>query len=450
MNVFSLIVREIRHRKLNFLLATCSVSVAVACLVSAQSFLQIDTLVTDQILSAKETELEQSLEEKHAAAEQAGKDLEDTIRKQMKGLGFNVVILPEKQDLAEYNLDGPSETMPESYVDDLAESKIMTVNHLLPTVAKRIHWEEKETDIILYGTRGEVPLRHRALKKPLLDAVPAGTMVVGFNVHTNLELSQDDKVTLMGKEFTVAKLHSERGTPDDVSVWINLKQAQELLGMQNLVNAILALECGCTGDRITQIRAEIAGILPGTQVIERESKALARAEARAKAKQVAEAAVTREEEHGKATLDAEKEGREALEQQHATLASVLVPLVIVGCVVWIGLLAVANVRQRREEIGILRAIGLGSKHILVIFLGKALVIGLLGGMFGCGIGLAVGIVFATVPWQSSLSQELLSSDTLLITLLLSPIIAPLLAAIASWIPALMAAQQDPAIVLQGD
>jgi phage terminase small subunit len=43
------------------------------------------------------------------------------------------------------------------------------------------------------------------------------------------------------------------------------------------------------------IRAEISGFLPGTQVIERYSQALTRAESRAKAKETAEQALERED-----------------------------------------------------------------------------------------------------------------------------------------------------------
>ena len=39
---------------------------------------------------------------------------------------------------------------------------------------------------------------------------------------------------------------------------------QQMLGMENLVNAILALECNCaTVDRIAELRGEIAKVLPG-------------------------------------------------------------------------------------------------------------------------------------------------------------------------------------------
>lgn len=452
MNLWQLISREILHRKLNFLLGVLAVMVASACLVGAQTLMTRDRIVTGQILSAKEEQVQAAVAAKQQEVEKAGAELEDAIRKHMKGLGFNVLILPEDQDLGELHLNGTlSATMPEEYVERLANSDIITVNHLLPSVMKRVEWTEKEMDVILYGTRGEVPIMHRDLKKPLLDAVAPGNMVVGHTVHTKLGLAEGDTVEFMGREFTVSKLHPERGSTDDVTIWIDLKLAQELLSMQNLVHAILALECECAGDRIAQIRAEISGILPGTQVIERYSQALARAEARAKAKEVAEAALIREQKAGEETLAREREGRYQIEAQHASLAGVIVPLVLIGAAGLIGFLAYANARQRREEIGILRAIGVRTSQIVLLFLGKAVILGVLGGIIGVGLGVWVGVHAGETSAAAPQFEQLVSaSPGLWMTLASTPLLAVALAAIASWTAAIFAARQDAAIVLQGE
>lgn len=447
-----MVVREIKHRKLNFLLGVLSVAVAVACLVGAQTLLTADELITDRILSVKQAEVEAAIAEREQAVEKAGQEFQDAIRKQMLGLGFNVLILPQDQSLSEIHLNGTmSATMPEEYVERLAKSNIVTVNHLLPSVTKRVRWEEVDQDVILVGTRGEVPIQHQALKKPLLDEVAPGKIVVGYELHQKLGLKVGDKVKFNGREFSVAKLHDSRGSVDDVTVWINLAEAQELLGMQNLINAILALECNCVGDRISQIRAEIAGILPGTQVIERYSQALTRAEARAKAQQAAEESLERAIKDGQAQLTLEQQSRRELEERHAGFASVLVPLVIVGSIVTIALLAFANTRQRTEEIGILRAIGLTSRQLMLLFLSKAAAIGLVGGVIGVAAGLAFGHTLGSPAEQGGVRwEELLSTGHLAPMVVAAPLLALVLAGLASWIPALLAAQKDPALILQGE
>jgi putative ABC transport system permease protein len=451
MGVAKLVLNEILHRRLNFVLTLFSVTIAIACLVGSQTLLSGDELLTQELLAEKRANVEAAVAEREAAVKETGKALEDAIRKQMLGLGFNVLIVPESQDLSELHLNGTlSETMPESYVNKLAESEIVTVNHLLPSVTRRVPLEHDgvQLDVIVQGTRGEVPIMHRALKKMLLDAVPPDTIVVGYQVAQKFGLKSNDSLTILGKDFKVTKLHPERGSSDDVTVWIDLAQAQELFGMQNVINAILALECECAGDRITQIRAEIAGILPGTSVIERHSEALARAESREQAKQTAIAALKQEQENGTATLAREEQTRTDIEDRHSGLVSVLVPLVLIGCAIWIGVLAFGNVRQRSSEIGILRAIGLSSRQILGLFLTRAIVTGFIGGLIGVVAGVAIGT--QTVGLSAELSQQVLASSGVLLTVVLAPIVAPVFSAVASWIPALMAAQQDPATVLQGE
>ncbi len=448
MNVWHLVLREIFHRKLNFAQGLFSVTVAVACFVGALTLLEAHKWRTEELLAAKRTDVEQAVSQKQRDVALAGKRLEDSMRKITKGLGFNILILPKDQDLNELHVEGSlSKTMPEEYVNRLANSKIVTINHLLPMVTKKIQWKNRNQTILLTGTRGEVPIMHRGLKKPLLDAVPAGTMAIGYQVHKQQKLSKGDKVTLLDNEFTVKDVYPSRGTADDSTVWINLREAQELLKMENLVNAILALECNCaTADRVTEIRSEIQAILPGTQVVERGPPALARAEARNQAKKTAVNALERERADGQAALTREAHSREDLRRQREKLASVLLPLVLAGCAVWIGFLTLTNVRERSTEIGILRAIGLRSVQIFSIFLGKALLIGLLGAAIGCLAGFGIGLAWSESQISAESSARLFAPQWFL----LAVAVALLLSGLASWIPAMLAARQDPAVVLQGD
>ena len=423
MKIWGMIWREIAFRKLNFGLALFSVSAAVACLVGTLTLLQADERRTDRLLAEKEAEVAK-----------AGAGLEDAIRRITKGLGFNVIILPEDQNLNEMHLEGSlSKQMPEEYVHRLAKSKIVTVNHLLPTVMKKLTWPETGLSVVLYGIRGEVPLQHRDLKKPLLDTVPEGTMNIGHHVSQKLGLRQGDETVLLDQKFSVGKVRGERGNIDDGTVWINLAKAQELLGMQNLIHAIQALECHCAGDRISQIRAEIAGILPGTQVVERGPPALARAEARDRARQSAEDALARA-----------VASRRELRGQREAFAAVLAPLICVGAAVWIGFLMLGNVRERRAEIGILRAIGFRSSQILLLFLGKAVLFGIVGTVLGFVAGALAGASLGEMPVGLAWLQD--PEAPVHFGLALSLAVA--LSVFAGWIPALSAARQDPALVLQ--
>lgn len=423
MNLSRLVFREIRHRKPSFALGVLSVSVAVAFLVASLAILQKHDARTEQIIAAKAVEIEQQMAK-----------LEDDYRKVMLKMGFNVMILPKDQNLSDlYADDFASKYMPEEYATRLAKSRVATINHLLPSLQQKVKWPEYQRTVLLMGVRGEVYLQS-AQQKPLLDAAAPGTMILGQELARSFPLKVGDKTKLMGREFTVAKINPERGNKDDITVWINLAEAQELLDKRGLINGILALDCTCdTVDRLARIRSEIARILPDTQIIEYASQALTRAEARQRAATEAQTSIQRE-----------KEGRAKLRREREALAAVLVPVVVVGSAVWIGLLALANVRDRRGEIGILRALGLQTRQILLIFLGKAVVIGLGGAAFGYLVGRTIGALWRDAPGATPLHVAFV--DPLLLVAVL--VAAPLLAALASWLPAMSATQQDPAVVLR--
>lgn len=422
MTLVHLVVREIRHRRINFLLSVLGAAVAVAAVLMTLSALRSHDRQTESLIG----EMEQ------ATAREMAK-LEDEIRQSMKGLGFNLFIFPKDQDLSEVYSEGfASKTMPEDFVMKLANSDIVTVNHLLPSLTQKLEWPERKRTVILVGVRGEIPIMERPQKSPLLDPVHPGKVILGHELHHSLGLKVGDKVTFLGREFEVEKTHAPRGSRDDITLWMPLPEAQALLGKPGLINAIQALECNCaTVDRLGEIRAELHQILPDTQIIETESTALARAESRNAAAAAA-----------KQQIEAKKAERASLQAERARLAGWLLPLGAGVSMIWIGLLAFLNVRERLAEIGILRAVGVRGGTILGAFLSRAVLAGLAGGLIGAAaaaFGLVPGLPAASAP-------PLLGPGELAVAILA----APLLAAVAAWLPSLAAAQRDPAEVLRGD
>ena len=451
LTLLRLVLREIRFRIWGFLLATFAVASAAALLFGSEGLLRLEQQMTARYLDRRAKEAEHSIQLHEGLVAAAGANLQDAVRKQMLTLGFNILILPKDIDLAAMHMDGSiTSTMPYSYAEKLANSNIVTINHLLPSVTKRVHWTEKEIDVIVNGTKGEIPIMHRALKQPLLDAVAPGQMVVGATIQQKLKLELGRSITLLGRAFTICKIQPERGSIDDMSLWIDLEAAQEMLGMQNLIHAILALECECSGDRISEIRREIAEILPGTQVMERYSLALTRAEARTESKRAAENALVLAKTEGLATLERERERRLELLQQQQSLNNTLGPIVIVSTCLIVAALAFHNFRQRKSEIGLMRALGLGSAGILGAFLGKAALVGALGGFFGVAIASFI-VTERILRAQPSIAVlELWNAASLTITAIWIPILMILLTVVASWLAAFQAIRQDAAIVLQGE
>ena len=110
---------------------------------------------------------------------------------------------------------------------------------------------------------------------------------------------------------------------------------------------------------------------------------------------------------------------------------------------WVALLAFGNVRERRAEIGVLRALGVRSLQILAVFLGRAVLMGIAGACLGLAAGFLVGSL-----WREGATSAQGVSVRLDAPLLLAVLIgAPVVAALAGWLPSYLAAQQDPAEVL---
>ena len=427
MTIRHLIDRELRHRKWNALLSLLAVAAAVACLLGALVLLRAFDRRTEALVAARAS----------AVAAQMGR-MEDAYRKITKRLGFNVLILPHTQDLADFYAESCADkTMPEEYGRRLAAAtNVATIRHVLPMLQRRLEWPEQKRKILLIGVQGRVATAARPAgdrEEPLIKPVPPGGVAVGYELHRSLGLKTNDELALLGRTFRVAALHPERGTIDDITLWIDLPAAQALLGMQGLINSIVALECECAWADLSKVRQEIEGLLPDTQVVELQGKALARAEARQEAARNAAEVIAREQQ-----------SRADLRRRREEFAAVLVPLVLTACALWVGLLAWLNVRERRVEVGVLRALGLRRTQLAGVFLGKAALLGLAGAVVGALGGAPLAAALGGLDGGPLAGFALLGPWLAVAAVLAAPVVAML----ASWIPALLAAQQDPADVLR--
>ena len=427
MSIWRLAGLEILYRKADFLLGVAAVFLAMGCLVGISTLLRAH--------GSRAAELTAQKEEETAAMMAVA---QDDYRKMMKTMGYNVIILNKAEDLSQFWTNGfATQTMPEELVSRICNSEIATIQHLLPQLYERILWtEQNNCPVILIGVRGEAPHRQSNQKEAMLDPVEKGTIRIGHALAQKLSIKAGDRVALLGTPFAVAQVHEARGNVDDGSVWIHMEQAQELLKKPNQISAILALSCLCAKGDLDKITQEIAAILPETQVIHRIPEALIRLDARYRV------AALRQE-----TIDKETAYHVRMAGQREALSSWLIPLVMVAAMLWVGLLAWNNVRERRTELGVLRALGLRSRHIIGVFLAKAVVVGIVGAFVGYAAGFGAGLAWSAadnIPISATFARTLF--DVRLMAFVL--VMAPLLACIASWLPALIATQQDPATILR--
>jgi len=448
MTVWQMLWAEIRFRKLNFVLGVLAIAVAVALFVAGPVVVDAysrQTQVELQALESRVTEAagQVAAAEKNAAAELDA--LQDDTRKAMKGLGFNLLLVQRDTDIVQFLANRlPTIDMPQEYVDRLAADRRLTlITHLVATLRTKIAWEGR--DVLLTGYLPETPQSHMKHDAPMGYVVEPGTVLLGH--HLAKERQPGQTVSIRGREFRIAEILPEQGSEDDVQITLNLRDAQTLLEKPGQINMILALECRCGENALPEIRKQIQRTLPETQVVRDVSKAVARAKQREMVAQRNKQIIATQQ----ATLAQQQQAVEVTAArrrnvQHllTTLWGVITPLVVVVAAIWVGLLALLNVRERRAEIGLLRAIGKGSGMIATLLLGKAALSGLLGAVLGVAAGGGLALFLA----QRSL--EISSVGLLLPPKLFAAALggAPLVAALASYLPTLVAVSQDPAIVLR--
>ncbi len=439
-----LILQELAHRRLHFAVAAAITAAAVACVVAVVGILASYQGETRRQLTQHQSDSAAMLATYRDDVEARGREWEDAARKITKGLGFNVTIIPEAQGEYDFALAGyATQTMPEEYVDRLASMDIITVDHLLPMLERAVTWpEQNNRQFILVGIRGEVPLKGTDPKKPLQQPVPEGEIYLGSLLAKELNLSKGDEVLLMGRSFKVGLVYPPRKIKEDITAWVPLNVAQTMLGEAGRINAILALNCNCeSADMLAEVPREIESAMPGVKVIMHVDEAVTRAQTRKQATAEAVLALRQAEANQLGVGQGLVRQRAALERRAAAFAAVLVPLVVLAGGVAVGLLAWANVRDRRGEIGILRAIGVRSMQVLGVFLGKAVLVGLTGAVVGVTVGLIIG-------WADAGEAMVEVSRRIWPAALAALGLAPLVCVLATWLPALIASQQDPAGVLR--
>lgn len=448
MSILYLLKSEILHRKLNFVFSVIAVVTAATLFVAGPTILRGYQRDSDQRLSAMQAETDKNLE---AMEEKAVKDLADLDKKTkriMRDLGFNLRIIHKNTDLTQLFAKFVSFDMPESYVDQLAASpEITKIVHLVATLKQMV--EVGGQSRLLVGFAPESTQSHIEQKAPMGFQIKPGTVYLGHVAAQKKEegtYQVGDLITVLGEEFTVARVLPPHGTTsEDIAIAMHLKDAQQVLGKQGLISEIVALGCKCkTVDRIEEITAQLETVLPDTQVIELRTQAIAREDQRRlvtnhNAQQMDDYRQTR----GKIVAK-EKSSKATVLNALEIVTNYVVPLIVLVCVIWIGLLAWSNVQDRRAEIGLFRALGRKTSSIVMLFLGKAVLVGFVGGCIGCLLGSCLVFQLAQSAMLDVSEQYFQPSVEQLGMTILG---ASLLAAMASYLPTLVAIQQDPAVVL---
>ncbi len=366
-----LAMREIHYRLGNFALAMLSIAIAVGVFFTTLGFLNQHTL-----------NLQAELDMQRARTDQQLMDAEAAIEHAMARLGFNLTIIPAKQQLGDwYREDFAEKTMPEETLIELEEATPETLERLTGVLRWRLEWPEHERTVVITGVGDNAKKIPHTDRENFLRPVPRGQVEVGYSLHRNLDISEGDTIGIKGRSFTVIAVRSSLGTMDDLTLFMNLHDAQALLDKEGRINEIRALQSPEAWRDIEAVRSELAKINPDLKVIERSEEALMNARTRLNTIEAHKKLLSTEYERKADTLRATR-----------LLVWLILSLVMFAATVWLALLTIGNVGERQSEVGILAALGYDNTGIIGVFLWRTF----FSVIPGCVIGYAGGLAFAAI------------------------------------------------------
>lgn len=410
MSLFSLALREIAHGKTSYLCMTLSVMVAVGALTGVLGLLERFDDDTQVLLDGMADDLDARVTR-----------INDNIRKAMLKLGHNILILPAEQNLGDfYAGDYAGAFMPAAWLEKLSAADLKTMEHLIPAIRRKALWPEKRWTVRLIGLGDRVVQASAHASEIPFVPVPAGQVDLGFEIHRAREFqyAPGDSLVFMGKTFRVRHCSPERGTKDDITLWFQLADLQTLLDKQDLISEVRALETAAAWSDVAAVREEISRILPGVKIIEIVDKATPNAQAR-------KSALT----EGEAAIRTARKNRADLMRTRKRLAWIFIPMVLLICTGWLGMMMLRNVQARTMEVGVLLSVGYTSRQVMALFLIRSVSLALAGGLAGF---LGGGIIGSFRPAMLGLS--LLTAAVITGAAVLGPLVR--------------AARQDPADILR--
>ena len=280
--------------------------------------------------------------------------------------------------------------------------------------------EQKEKELVLEANN------YKIAQGTFFERDTANEVVIGADVAKDLfdkELFLRDKILIQGEPFKITGILKKAGNP---------QQDDSFVIPEGSLRRILNL-----GDEYNVIPVQIE---PGENIDimqERIFKELRK---------------FRNVEEGKENFIVETPQKIAstLDNILLILQGVLVGIATISLI--IGAIGIMNtmytsVIERTKEIGILKAVGARRKDILFIFLFESGFLGLMGGIIGIALGLAISKTVEFIAFQmfqSPLLQAQISSN-LIISMLL---FAFILGALSGTLPALQASKLKPVEALR--
>jgi putative ABC transport system permease protein len=363
---------------------------------------------------------------------------EKAVSGELDALGANILILAKDASVQDYySADFQQSVIPESYVSMLTNSGLQGLDNLSPKLSVRVDLgsrkailtgilprNEFKSKAIWQGALGvftkpqscginaNIPgitdMKKTIVRKRVINNLAPDAMLVGAEIASSLSIKEGDSLTVLGKRFFAEAILPITGTVDDGRLFARLHTVQKLAGKDSVLHSIEIV--GCCSAISTGLIQQINKLLPDAKVVT-----------------ISQIVTT--------------QIRTNTVMKRISVIMLVVILVVGGAS--IANYMFANVYERRREIGIYMAMGANSPWILKLFLFKALIIGIVGGITGYVIGSVLAMILG--PQIAGVTVFPLPMYAIY-----SVAISTLIAFAASAIPAINATKVDPSLIMKDD
>ncbi|QDV20482.1 Macrolide export ATP-binding/permease protein MacB [Gimesia panareensis] len=359
---------------------------------------------------------------------------EKEVAGKLDKLGANVLILPQDVTLQDYYAaDMHKETIPEEHVAELALAGLTGVEAITPKLC--VPTEVAGRNVILTGILPQSEIqkmnawsgggmlfkKHEGCKAKInvadenqdapeslaerrsLQHLKKSEVILGSDFAAANNLKAGDSLDLLGEKFDVLTVLPATGTVDDSRVFAHLHTVQRLSEAGPVVNIIEVM--GCCEDVANGLVGDLQKLLPGTKVV---------------------------------TIANVVETQVSINRMMTNLSYLFLGILIAVGGASMASASFANVIERRREIGTLMALGATPRFITRLFLTKAVLLGLAGGICGYLLGSVIAVflgpAFADVTVFPVPRLALVASA-----------VAVLVTLAASYFPARQASRLDPCL-----
>jgi len=303
---------------------------------------------------------------------------EARMLEQMEKYGPNLTVMPaiSNVDMQLGDLSLGTLSVGENYIP---EEKLLQIREIADSEIKEIMGIEEEGDIATLAPKLYVNTRIKDTSVMVVGIDPLPELniktwwrigggeylnsnsqaLVGAVAAELLELKEGDPIDLNGEKVTIAGVLEETGSDEDYQIFVPLPTLQQAFDKEGLVSSV-DIRALCNACPVVMIADDINNLIPGVRAIA--------------VQQIA---------------SAEMEMMSRINRFMLALAGITLAVGLFG----VGNTMMRSVNERTKDIGIMRAVGASQPQIMKLFIYEAIVIGVIGGIFGylAGTLLAYGL-----------------------------------------------------------